>query len=96
MDDNWEQARRQITVGSIVSGEVEATRPFGVFVRLDLGPLALLLFPYFEPAPRDDEDFPKPGDRLTAVVRIIDDNKRQIGLTQKMPVETAAPGGMHC
>lgn len=79
----------------MVSGMVEAVRSFGVFVMLDLGPTALLLFPEFEHLPRCEEDEPKLRDRLTAVVRIIEDDTRRIGLTQK-PIDMPGPRGKHC
>src|SRR5579863_10037130 len=83
-NSDWQQARTRIFVGCTVSGKVEAVRPFGLFVKLDLGPLALLLRPHMDPAYEKRGD-PDVGESIVARVAVIDEKQQQIALTQLNP-----------
>jgi ribosomal protein S1 len=81
----WDQARKHLNIDTAVTGTVTSVQPYGVFVKLEEGPFALLLIPYFERQPLSENDYRKVGDRLTARIAVIDDAKRQIALTQIDP-----------
>lgn len=89
--DPWLDAEQRYPVGTLVEGVVERVAPFGVFVELEPGLLALL--------PASEADLPKgtsleqqfaPGNRLSAAVLSVDPSHKRLSLSLKKAKEKKA------
>ena len=91
--DAWDELVRTYPPGTVVSGEVVASAPFGVFVRLDILPdvtalLEVIHFESFHPTNRKDHplyfpnDYPPIGSRLEARVLAWSERPKDVRLTQ--------------
>lgn len=82
--ERWEAVKARVSVGSVVEGRVVRVAPFGVFVDLGVGFDGLLLVPEMAGAgPKTMDDYPQPGEVVTARVIHHRDQNRQVSLTQK-------------
>ena len=77
-----------LSVGDTITGTVVSRQHFGVFVDIGFGTGAcgLLLVPEFRDAHiirYDLDDYPRVGDRVTALVRHICTESHAISLTQR-------------
>ena len=81
----WLRAKRSLPLGSLVSGQVKAQYPFGVFVDIGCDFPALLLVVRFVDAHVKRYDlsmYPSIGTTLSARVCAFDDIDHVIGVTQ--------------
>ncbi len=81
----WMELKETHVIGEVVSGKVLHQEPFGVFVDIGLGFLALLEVPEFEETKkiRGMEYFPAIGSTIKARILGFMESNRQIFLTQQ-------------
>jgi ribosomal protein S1 len=86
-ESNWDLVKKSIPLGTQVTGAVVERRQFGVFIDIGVGINALLLVTRFAPSEfpvraTNFEGYPSVGDRVTARVLILGDDRHTIALTQ--------------
>ena len=81
---SWEDVKLQLPIGSEVVGTVWSVKPYGVWVDLGVGFDGLILVPELAgEGPKQPEDYPQVGTRVSAKVLWHADHKQQISLTQR-------------
>ncbi len=88
-NSGWEKINEFYAVGQEVTGTVESTADFGVFVRLDHHITALLPKSEIGAATKDLENAKK-GDSITAKIIVIDADRKRLTLCTKTDEERAA------
>jgi len=88
-ENPWEVIDNYYKVGQEVTGSVESTTDFGIFVKLEHGITALLPKSEIGEATKDVENSKK-GDKLTAKIIVIDTDRKRVTLSTKAEGEKAA------
>jgi small subunit ribosomal protein S1 len=88
--DPWSEVEKEFPIGTKVTGTVEKTAPFGVFVQVAPGVTALL--PGSETGQASNTDLSrayKPGETLTATVLSVDTAARRMSLSVRAGEDAA-------
>lgn len=88
-ENPWTVIDKYYQVGQEVTGSVESTTDFGVFVKLEHGITALLPKSEVGEASKDVENAKK-GDALTAKIIVIDPERKRVTLSTKAEGEKSA------